>query len=351
MSNPFAGKPKWKTGKWGKMPPNAITPMPQVVTKGNAESTPSNSKLALNVQTSEKPMWKKYVIPIVIIVATLAAIAVVAVVIFVIKYRNNKKNQQKVPNKFTPAKPVTQNPQPPTPVQNTQQEVSTEQRPTEEELHNVTEVAKKLGLEEEENKLQVKKVPTTKDLMEEYVRRHKDEETDDEESEKDDEGQNDEDEEPEPTPKKHKKKAIQKTKSMREVAERQARRNESEDKEGPPLEEPLPRVSYKDIDPKSKRPKKKENTPEEEQQDTTPEKVAKVKVMKKELNMKKVQQSAKPAKKANAKITAAYLASLLKKAEENEGQNEDDEEQVGVVELDENEEEDQDDQQNGNPEN
>jgi len=259
MNNPFSTKPKWRTGKWGEMPENAITPMPQVVTKGNQEMTSNIPKGTIAAsKTVEKP-WKKYIIPIAIIVGTLVTVAIVAIIVFIIRNRNNKNNGQQPPKKqFTPGKNI---------LHSENQMNYPEEQPVkiqenvEEELNNVAEVAKKLGISQEEKK--TKKVPTIKQLMEEY--------------EKILQGSSEEE-----TPPVKRKKS----------------------KDGPPLEEPLPRLSFKEIQDKTHR-----KTISEESEDEN---------VKLPNNLKK-----------NSHLTAAYLTSLLDQIKNNEN-----DEEIGVIEED-----------------
>ena len=379
MSNPFTTKPKWKNGKWGEMPANAITPMPQVITKGNRETTvaaPPKNNGIVDIPVEEKP-WKKYIIPIVIVIGSLAAVATVAIIIFVIRNRKNKKNQQNAgpSKKFTPGRQVGEQATPP--ANHVPHTYATQPQPThvahqpqqdepniEDQLHDVAQVAKTLGIDHE-NERKGRRSPTTKEVMEAYARRKRLEEGGETTADDDEETESSEGEEeshtPTPVPKKKssrtmkdvaegaktRTKALAKTKSSKRNQRADRDERDENEEEGPPLNSPLPRLSYKEIDrleiqPKKRLtahkgkqkalPSKRRDSPEANEEshpdprESEPEEP--------EEPVKQEKSSKKSRKKAH--LTAAYLTTVLEqmKRDSEEGEEDDQDDEIGVVEED-----------------
>lgn len=250
------------------MPQAVITPMPVLATSKSAHNTPTNVQSIAHLPAEKKPS-RKLIIPIVIIATTLLAVAVVAIIIIVIRNRN-KKNQKNVPKEFVPVPEQIEDDisdddeeeevrrSPPSSKSTVVEQIDA---PThiDAELSNVLEVAKKLGLSTTRSqvsspRIQEKRQPTTKELMERYAKMASELYDDDDSSPQ--------------TP----------VKAVKVSSER-------------PVEQPLPRVSYQDIDNISD--VKKNKTP-----------------------VKTAEKEASPEKKTNdmnPEITAAYLKGLMSK--------------------------------------
>jgi len=259
-----------------------MTPMPQNTTRGNRETgTVSSTKYKMEDIVPEdkpKPTWKKLLVPILVVVGTLVAIIIVAVVIIVIRQRNKKNSENNKsrpaitpthPPTFTPATliddPSSRLRHPPIAQQ------PTDNRPVALPYSDTSSISS-----EPEERSPPKQL-TTKELMQQY----------------------------------------QKINEKNMIKDKAVPSKADDNESGPPLEEPLPRISYNDISNK-----KKQNTNLDKKNKTAPK--------------PRQRQREKTTKKEDEQVmvTASYLRSLLAKVKESGEENpdfEDPDSDIGVV--------------------